>query len=317
MDLLENRRYRQLGSTQDIETNARLIFTSNIDIDAPDSLLTEDMKNRLRHRILNIPRLSSLPREIRNAEISEFIKFWCEKEQAVIDSRAWEMLLHLDFSRGSFRMLSGLLHKAKWMMEKEYGINTSESGTRSPVFISMDFIEMAKEKLDLGKKAKVCADVSAGSGSVRKELAWITAVWISYECKQNKTYDLILGSGRKTKNGLTLGTIGSPKFKEILAEFMRAFESRSEDAWNFFFKPQAAALLNSEKDLVQYIDSLGVTDTGKNANTIFDFDKIEKKYKLSKEQWLKERAGHLSQIKMLNDPQKVKKKFLEVMGKLK
>ncbi len=301
LDVLEDKRYRQLKSTEDRETNARLIFTSNIDIDDPKSLLTEDMKNRLRHRILNIPRLSTLPLEMKHAEISEFIKFWCEKEQAVIDNRAWEMLPELDFSRGAFRMLSGLLHKAKWMTEKEYGINTSESGVRSPVFISMDFIEEARKKLgiDLAKE-----NVSANKG-IRKETAWIMAVWLSHGCEKKKTYDLILGPKG--------GTMGPRAFeRDVLSEFRKSFEI-PEDAWNFFHAPESLDILKREKDIGKYVETLNIKNIGKEADDIFNFEAVQTSYKTGKSEWLAQRGKELAEV--LNDPGKIKDTFLKIMGK--
>ncbi|MEE4359312.1 MAG: sigma 54-interacting transcriptional regulator [Desulfococcaceae bacterium] len=303
LDVLENRSYRQMGSTEDRETNARLIFTSNIDIDNPKSLLTEDMKNRLRHRILNIPRLSTLPLEMKHAEISEFIKFWCEKEQAVIDNRAWEMLPELDFSRGAFRMLSGLLHKAKWMTEKEYGINTSDSGVRSPVFISMDFIEEARKKLGIDMAKEDASD----NEKPRKEIAWIMAVWISHRCEKKKTYDLILGPKG--------GTMGPRAFeRDVLSEFRKSFEV-PEDAWNFFHAPESLDILKREKDIGKYVETLNVKNIGKEADDIFNFEAVQTSYKTGKREWLAQRGRELAEV--LNDPGKTKDTFLNIMGKKK
>ena len=80
------------------------------------------MKNRLRSRCLTIPHLSALSYEERKEELTVFIRNWCAKENAVIAPHGWELLLRLDLSKGAYRCLKALLHKAKMLVQNEYSL---------------------------------------------------------------------------------------------------------------------------------------------------------------------------------------------------
>jgi hypothetical protein len=302
LDLLEERRYRRLGSNKDFTTEVRIIFTTNIDIDASDSPLREDMRNRLRPRCLSLPRLSHLPQDEKEREISTFVMSWCDREQAILDSEANDILFRLDYGNGSFRMLNELLHKARRLTLTEYGAIEKALGGKAPseasplVFIETKFIRKAMDIIGIG-----FGKSAPSSKGIPRDRALILAVWLSHFCEKKKTYQSIKGPKG--------GTMGARAFGKILSEFAESAGS-AEKAWEFFDDANGLKELEAGKNIEEYVEGLHIAEPSQSSeiDRIFHVGSDDEA-----EGWKKERSENLANL-MRRDKDRLRKKFLKGIG---
>ena len=296
LDVLEEWKYTKFGSNENFKVLAKIIFTTNIDVEEIKEF-PEDFKNRLRHRLLTVPRLSSLGKKQYEQALTIFTGHWCEKNSVILDKEAWNMVFEVDLSKGAFRTLNGLLHKARLLAEREYRIGSDDENTI--VYVAGEFVERAR--IDMLVPFRNPEDLEWEK--LPPELAWVMAVWLSNECVNNKTYTSMKGSKG--------GELGSVAFKDELGRVLAFFKDEGKIWEHFLENEDAVRAFTQSDDIVEYIKRL-------------DEDcikcKLDRQFKFKrKRQWLEDRSSGFKWILDKNTTQysDIRKRFMNVFQKLK
>ncbi len=295
LDILEEWKFRRFAG-QLLDVKAMMVFTTNIDLEYISSF-TEDFKNRLRHRLLTIPRLSSLKEKQYERALTIFTGHWCDANSVILDQNAWKLIFEIDLSKGAFRTLNGMLHKARLLVEREYGIVSVHDNTI--VYVAEEFLE--KARIAMGIPFRDPDDY--GWEKLPCGLTWTMATWLSNECVNKKTY-----MGMKGPKG---GEIGSPAFKNELARILNFFKDEG-DIWKHFLTNQMAIdAFRRSGDISDYIECLDKECGNFELCGKFSFD--------MKQDWLEDRSKGLKWILNKNTKQysTARKRFMNVFQKQK